>query len=89
MGDRYFWNENCPNCKCRDTVEVSDMPSSYMFSRRCRKCNWTDGKDYYETSADTIELLTKEEADERGFVWMSGLEAALFKESQSRHLKRR
>jgi len=77
MGDRYTWFENCPKCKGEGTVEVYDAPSCYMFSRRCEKCNWTDGENYYETEPNTIELMTEEEAKKRGLIWISGLEAAL------------
>jgi len=80
MGDRYTWYENCPKCEGKETVEVYDAPSCYEFSRRCEKCNWTDGLNYYETEPDTIELMTKKEAKKRGLEWVSGLEAVLSRE---------
>ena len=86
MGDRYTWYEDCPKCGAKDGIEVYDAPSSYMFSRRCDKCNWTDGLNYYETSPHTIELLTKEQATERGIGYMSGLEAELTRDrKQAKH----
>ena len=83
MGDRYTWFEDCPNCKGKDTVEVYDAPSSYLFHRGCDKCNWTDGLNYYETSPHTIELLTAEEATKRGVGYMSGLEAELGRDPET------
>ena len=86
MGDRYTWYEDCPTCGGKDTVEVYDAPSSYIFSRRCDKCNWTDGLNYYETEPDVIELMTEEEAEKKGLVYMSGLEAVLRREPPSNEL---
>jgi transcription initiation factor TFIIIB Brf1 subunit/transcription initiation factor TFIIB len=81
MGDRYTWYENCPKCKGKETVEVYDAPSCYMFARVCEKCGWTDEKNYYETEPDVIELMTKEEAKKRGLIWRSGLEAVLSRDN--------
>ena len=68
MGDRYFWNENCPRCGGIETVECYDMPSSLMWGRSCSACEWKDDRDYYETEKNTIKLLTKNEAEERGLI---------------------
>ena len=77
MGDRYFWNEDCPKCGVKDGVECYDAPSCYQFSRRCSKCGWSDDLNYFETSPHTLELLTEEEAKKRGLFHISGLEADL------------
>jgi hypothetical protein len=66
MGDRTWWFEDCPKCNKKNAVEVYDAPSSLIFSRQCGECNWTDGLDYYE-KGDTLYLLSKEEAKEKGF----------------------
>lgn len=66
MGDHTWWDEDCPNCKTKDSVKVHDAPSSLQFSRICENCGWTDGLDYYETGNNVIELLTEEEAEKRG-----------------------
>jgi hypothetical protein len=83
MGDRYFWDENCPKCKKKNSVECYDAPSCYQFSRRCRECNWTDGLEYYETSPHTIELLTEKQAKEKGVFYVSGLEAELSRDKKT------
>ena len=77
MGDRYYSYEDCPKCGGKQTVEVYNAPSCYQFLRMCDECKWTDGLDYYETEPNTIELMTKEQAKERGLEYQSGLEAAL------------
>jgi len=41
---------------------------------------------YYETEPDVIELMTEEEAEKKGLVYMSGLEAVLRREPPSNEL---
>ena len=66
MGDHTWWQEDCPKCKGHNTVEGHDAWSSMQHSLVCSNCDYNDGLDYYETDDNTIELLTKEEAKERG-----------------------
>lgn len=64
MGDRittYYLHD------CGGTVEEYDASSSLIFSASCDKCGWKDDRDYYETGENTIELLTPEQAREKGF----------------------
>ena len=61
MGDRTWWFENCPQCKTKESVEVYDAPSCLQWLKKCEKCGWNDGKDYYETAENEIQLLTKKE----------------------------
>ena len=63
MGDRSWWEEECPKCK-EKTVVVYDAPSCLQFSRVCEKCGWTDGLDYYETGRNEISLMTKKQYKE-------------------------
>jgi len=65
MGDRTIWREDCPKCGGKGTVEVYDAPSCIQWSCMCDKCGWNDGRDYYETEPNTIELLTEQQAKDR------------------------
>jgi len=40
---------------------VYDAPSCLQWLKKCDKCGWSDGKDYYETAENEIQLLTKKE----------------------------
>ena len=68
MGDRTSWTGNCPKCGAEGTVEFYDAPSCLIYSENCVKCDYTSGLSYYEINNDSIELLTKEEAKERGLI---------------------
>lgn len=52
---------------CGGEVEEYDAPSSLLFVASCNKCGWNDYREYYETGEHTIELLTKEQAEAKGF----------------------
>lgn len=60
MGDRSWWNENCIQCGGTDTVEVFDAPSSLMWSKKCEKCGWDDGRRYFEIGEREISLMTED-----------------------------
>ncbi len=64
MGDRTWWYENCIHCGGTNTIEVYDAPSCLQWLKKCDKCGWSDGKDYYDISENEIALLTKKELDE-------------------------
>lgn len=64
MGTHTWWKENCIQCGEKGTVEVYDAPFSLQWARKCSKCGWDDGKNYYETEENIIKLLTKEELEE-------------------------
>lgn len=68
MGDRTFWTEDCLECKGKGTVEGYDAPSSLNWLVICENCGWSDGKSYYETNKNSIELLTEEQAKSRGLI---------------------
>jgi hypothetical protein len=72
MGDRTttYYDHDCPE---GGEVEQYDAPSSLIFSASCDKCGWTDDRDYYETGEHMIELLTSEQANEKGFCRECGL----------------
>lgn len=63
MGDRYMWDETCP--QCGKTIEVYDAPSSLIWSCHCDACGYDDGKEYYEIGDYELFLGTKEEYKKR------------------------
>ena len=77
MGDRYITYTDCPKCGGKGTLEIYDAPSCLQYVETCDKCDYLGGKTYYETSPNTIELLTKKQAKERGLIYVDGLTNAL------------
>lgn len=59
MGDRTWWDEECP--KCGAIIEVYDAPSSLQWCKICEKCGYDDGQDYYEIGKYEVVLCTKKE----------------------------
>lgn len=68
MGDRYFWDEDCPKCNTKQSVECYDAPTCLQFYKHCDKCNWKDDREYFEAPNNTIELITEKEAREKGLI---------------------
>lgn len=66
MGDRYSWEEKCPQCK--GVMEYYDAPSSLMYIGSCNECKYRDPLGYYEAPDNHIELCTHKEAVEKGLV---------------------
>lgn len=66
MGDRTTRYLPCP--QCGGNSEQYDAPSSIMWVWSCHDCSWKDDHEYYETDENTTELLTEQEARDRGVV---------------------
>ena len=75
MGDRTTTYLPCQ--KCGKESEQYDAPSCLMWSWTCEHCGWRDDRNYYETSANTIELIGKKEAKKRKLIQIDGLTNAL------------
>ena len=64
MSDRCYSYYPCP--ECGKEMEEYNQVGAILHVARCYNCGWDDGLDYYETSLNVIELLTKDEAIKRG-----------------------
>jgi len=71
MGDRTTTYLPCP--KCGKESEQYDAPSCLMWVWICDYCKWKDDRNYYETSENTIELITEKEAKKRKLDYVDGL----------------
>lgn len=68
MGDRTWCYLPCPQCGAE--TEQFDAPSSLIWAWNCDACGWSDKRSYFEVDDHpmTIELMTDEEARERGIL---------------------